>query len=465
MISSSAKAAITCLFLLLQTSAFPQKVSERLAAAFKAFQADPQLRNGMASFYVLDASTGQVVYEQNGSVGLAPASTVKVITSATAYELLGKNFRYETSFAIRKGGEGAALVLVPSGDPTLGSWRWSHTKEEAVLTKIAAAMQATGVKVFNEVLVANDGWNEETIPDGWIWQDVGNYYGAGAAKLNWRENQFDVVLRSGKQVGEAVSVVRTVPALHGYTLQSEVRAAAAGTGDKAYIYFPLQAGAATIRGTIPVNQSAFTISGAMPAPAQQLVGALAQKLQLQGVTMPARATIAPTLMMQPATLTTVHKVVSPPLDSLIYWFNRRSINLYGEALLKTIVYKSTGSANPDQGLHLLRNFWKQRGIPETELNMVDGSGLSPLNRVTTHAQVKVLQYARKQPWFSGFYESLPSINGLKMKSGTIRDVKAFCGYHKSKDGKEYIFAFLVNNYNGTQASITQKMYQVLNELK
>ena len=52
-----------------------------------------------------------------------------------------------------------------------------------------------------------------------------------------------------------------------------------------------------------------------------------------------------------------------------------------------------------------------------------------------------------------------------MKSGTISDVKAFCGYHKAKNGSEYIFSFLVNNYNGKASALVDKMYKVLDVLK
>ena len=54
---------------------------------------------------------------------------------------------------------------------------------------------------------------------------------------------------------------------------------------------------------------------------------------------------------------------------------------------------------------------------------------------------------------------------MTMKSGTIKDVKGFCGYHKAKDGKEYIFSFLVNNYNGLPSGLVNKMYKVLDVLK
>ncbi|HNR17169.1 MAG TPA: D-alanyl-D-alanine carboxypeptidase/D-alanyl-D-alanine-endopeptidase, partial [Chitinophagaceae bacterium] len=89
----------------------------------------------------------------------------------------------------------------------------------------------------------------------------------------------------------------------------------------------------------------------------------------------------------------------------------------------------------------------------------------PLNRVTTHAQVEILKYAKTKDWFPYFYKSLPEYNGMAMKSGTISDVKGFCGYHKAKDGKEYIFSFLVNNYSGKTSWVVSKMYKVLDELK
>jgi D-alanyl-D-alanine carboxypeptidase/D-alanyl-D-alanine-endopeptidase (penicillin-binding protein 4) len=54
---------------------------------------------------------------------------------------------------------------------------------------------------------------------------------------------------------------------------------------------------------------------------------------------------------------------------------------------------------------------------------------------------------------------------MKIKSGTINGVKGFCGYHTAKDGKEYIFSFLVNNYNGSASALVQKMYKVLDVLK
>jgi len=153
------------------------------------------------------------------------------------------------------------------------------------------------------------------------------------------------------------------------------------------------------------------------------------------------------------------------LDSIIYWFLQKSINLYGEALIKTFAYEKRGFGATDSGVVIVKDFWKQKGLDENELNIYDGSGLSPLNRVTTHAQVEILKYAKQRPWFPYFFNALPEYNNMKMKSGSISDVKGFCGYHTSGDGTQYIFSFLINNYSGSSSALVNKMYKVLDVLK
>jgi D-alanyl-D-alanine carboxypeptidase/D-alanyl-D-alanine-endopeptidase (penicillin-binding protein 4) len=146
--------------LLVPAGAWSQTVSAKLAAAYHIFQDDPQLRNAVSSLYVQDAKTGRVVFDKNGLVGLAPASTMKVITSISAYELLGRNFRYETKFARQQNQQQTALVILPGGDPTLGSWRWRATREEAVLHNLTQAIQKAGITAFSAVYVDNQGWEE-----------------------------------------------------------------------------------------------------------------------------------------------------------------------------------------------------------------------------------------------------------------------------------------------------------------
>ena len=98
------------------------------------------------------------------------------------------------------------------------------------------------------------------------------------------------------------------------------------------------------------------------------------------------------------------------------------------------------------------------------INFADGSGLSPQNYVSARAEVQALIYSKKQPWFSQFFEGFPTQgNGMKMKSGTMKDTKSFAGYQTSRDGKKYVFAIIINNYQGN--NISDALYQVLNNLK
>jgi D-alanyl-D-alanine carboxypeptidase/D-alanyl-D-alanine-endopeptidase (penicillin-binding protein 4) len=435
-------------------TALGQPAAERVASAFARFESDSQLRSATSSLYVIDGRTGAVIFDQNSTVGLATASTLKIVTAASAYEMLGPDFRYETKIGtIGKKGN-SSLYLKPSGDPSLGSWRWRSTSDSALLNKFNSAWKQAGARP-TQLVIDNRGWEGERVPDGWSWQDIGNYYGAGASGFNWRENQFDILLKSGSSVGSPVTIAGTRPRLYTVKMRSVATSAARGTGDRSYVYYPLGSDSGLVRGTIPVGEAGFVISAALPQPEREFAALLG---------LPSTPS---TKGREPVAgdTTILYTHVSPPLDSLVFWFLRRSINLYGEAFAKTIGYQKSGKGTTDEGTSLMQMFWKEKGIDPVELKMEDGSGLSPLNRVTTHAQVQVLRYAQTRPWFGGYFAGFPEYNGMKMKSGTINGVKGFCGYQVSKDGIPYIFSFLVNNYNGSAGSLVQKMYAVLDQLK
>jgi serine-type D-Ala-D-Ala carboxypeptidase/endopeptidase (penicillin-binding protein 4) len=90
------KRIFSILFIFFPTIIFAQSITQKLQTAFTQFEKDPQLAYSISSLYVIDAKTGKVVFEKNARVGLAPASTQKIITSVTAFELLKKDFKYKT---------------------------------------------------------------------------------------------------------------------------------------------------------------------------------------------------------------------------------------------------------------------------------------------------------------------------------------------------------------------------------
>lgn len=456
------------------TGSFAQTVNQKLQKAFQQFENNGQLKYAMSSLYVIDAKTGKIVFDKNSRIGLAPASTQKIITSVTAFELLGKSYKYKTEFHFTKdlhlGSE--AFYIAGSGDPTFGSWRYKSTTDSVILKNVFGALKSKADKKI-ENLIVNDDLNDT--PGGWVWEDIGNYYGAASHNLNWRENQYDLLFKSGKP-GHQSEIIRTSPEISNVVINNQVISGPVGSGDNAYIYPGVNNDTILVKGTIPPDRNNFSISGAMPDPTAVFLEAMVDYFSDKSRYFPIKISkvirrpyfgnISDQLNgMGASGSQNIYTHYSPPLDSIIYWFLKKSINLYGESLIKTFNINKSGSGIRDTGIAYLKRFWVAKGIDEDELNIYDGSGLSPLNRVTTHAQVEILRYARGKSWYSSFYDALPEFNNMKMKSGTITDVKGFCGYHKAKDGKEYIFSFLVNNYNGSSSALVNKMYKVLDVLK
>jgi serine-type D-Ala-D-Ala carboxypeptidase/endopeptidase (penicillin-binding protein 4) len=455
-----------------------QTVPQRLETAFKQLQADSQLRHAIGAISVIDVKTGKLVFEKNAQVGLAPASTQKIFTSIAAFDLLGKDFRYKTDIgysgnindSLLKGN----LYVIGSGDPTLGSDRWASTNCKELLLKMVGAIKKAGIKEINgDIICGNNNFTSQSIPSGWVWEDIGSYYGAGAYPFNWMENKFDITLSSETRVNSKVTLENIAPPGFATQVLSELKTDKKGTGDNAYIFPSIDPRSyILLKGTIPVDEKNFKISGAITNPSYAFTTMLANYFPSKSIgwTPPNEGWTSrpPNFVDQ---LPAIKKeniflsVFSPTLDSINYYFLRKSINLFGEAFIKTIALEKSGYASTEKGVDLVKEFWTLQGIEKSALNMLDGSGLSPQNRVTADAMTKALLYAKSKNWFASFYNGLPDYNGMKIKSGSIGGVRAYAGYHTAKDGKEYAVAIIVNNFDGSAGTLTKKIFKVLDVLK
>lgn len=451
-----------------------QSITERIKTAMSNMEKSDQFAHASIGLYIVDSKTGQVIFDKNSQLGLAPASTQKVVTSAAAYELLGKDFVYQSTLGytgyIKNGVLNGRLIFTGSGDPTLGSWRWKQTSEVSFKEKLLAAFKAQKIDSINGDLVIDEGKLEsQSTPNGWTWDDIGNYYGAGLWGVNWHENQYDLFLKPGAKEGDPVEILSTDPILNNIQFINELKTGKAGSGDNSIIYLPEDGTVAVIRGTVPAAVNKFKVSGAVPNGPDQLALILKKILKTAGVNVSGQSLTKRSMALNGKELeysgTALADFISPPLDSINYWFLRESVNLFGEALVKTIALKKNGSGTTSDGLDLIKELWKSKGIDNAALKIKDGSGLSPANRVTANALVSIMQYAAKQPWFSSFYNSLPLQNNIKMKSGYIGGVRSYTGYIKSKTGEEYTFAFIINNFDGSPGSVREKMWKLLDLLK
>ncbi len=444
----------------------------KIEQAYQNLVNDEQAKYAMTSLCILDAQTGNVIFAKNENVGMATASTLKTITSATALSVLGKDFRYQTTLAytgkISNGILQGDLIIIGSGDPTLGSWRYEQTKENAILNQWILAIRNAGIKKIEGAVIGDDSlWGTQTMPEGWIWQDMGNYYGAGNSALAWRENQFDIHLKPGSSTGSEVKVEEFVPVMPYIKVVNELKTGGAGSGDNAYAFLPPFANLAYLRGTWGMGISKAGISLALPDPAYDAAYRLQDTLSRLNIPTAKETTTARRLSLEGKTMPSITKTLvtinSPTLTEIVYWFNKKSVNLYGEQLLRTIAWKLGKTPSTRNGASAVINFWSNKGIDKNALNILDGSGLSPGTRVTTAAMAAVLFQAQKEDWFAGYYNSFPENNGMKLKSGSINDVSAYAGYYTDSKGNKYIAVININNYNGS--GISKKLFKVLDALK
>lgn len=456
------------LSVLLDFPAFSQ--SRSLTVAMEKLAADEQFANASIALSVREAETGMEVYQLNGNLGVNPASSQKVVTSASAFQLLGKEFRFNTRLALAdmQGGKGQMLVVTGGGDPTLGSDRWKYTRAEQVFSTILNMLKQNNVKELpGGIYIGNPKFSYQPLPHGWIWEDIGNYFGAGAWGFNWKENVFEIDMVPGKDEGDPVTVTATRPAWMMETITSFVTTGERGSGDKSLVFSAPYQQNIFITGSVPAG-SPITISGSLPDPAASFGRELSEFLQRAGIICGEVQTLGEAIRKGKVPSIENSKQLadlrSPPLDSMNYWFMNKSINLYGEAFVKMIALQQNKEASTTNGIDIVREFWKEKGIAPGELKIGDGSGLSPTNRVTSNGLVKVMEYAQTRPWFNSFYAGIPTMNNMKLKSGYMQGVRSYTGIITSRGGKKYLVAFVINNFHGSPAAVRQKMWKVLDEL-
>ncbi|WP_288457828.1 D-alanyl-D-alanine carboxypeptidase/D-alanyl-D-alanine-endopeptidase [uncultured Chryseobacterium sp.] len=449
------------IFLLSTQIIFAQNITQKLDEATKNLMNSSGAISSNLSFYVSDEN-GNFIYEYQGNKGLSTASTQKIFTAGAALEILGKNYTYKTTSSysgnISGGNLNGNLFISSTGDPTLGSWRYEAYKPEVFKQKLIDAIKKSGIKKISGDLVIDDSYfDHQTIPGGWPWNDLGNYYGAGVWGINWRENQFDININGNEFKSFSYP-------LEGVNWLNDLKVG--GSSDQSLIFTAPHSDVALINGTLPAKT--VTVSGSVPNPPLQLGAEVKQWLKDSGIDFSGKVVTNSQLeiegkkALQAPKNNIILTYESPTLDKIIYWFLRKSINFYGETLIKTLGKEKKGDPSFKSGVAYLKEFWKSKGINPNMINFADGSGLSPQNYVAAKAEVQALLYARKQPWFESYYDGFPTHdNGMKMKSGTMSDTKSYAGYHTSKDGKKYVFSIIINNYEGSGSTELQKILNVL----
>lgn len=425
----------------------------------------------------VDVKSGEVLIVHNPSLTMIPASIQKLLVTATALEILSPEYTFTTTLDYsgkidENGTLNGDLSITGGGDPTLGSSNFTGHYSD-IMERFAIAIKTAGIKKVEGKIIGDASiFGEIMIPDTWIWEDIGNYYGATATGLNIYDNSFDITFTTKKMAGTPATITGISPEIPGLEFENHV-VAADNNRDNAYIYGTYLSGKRIIRGTIPANRSSFTIKGAIPDPAYLAAHQLTEKLKAIGIVVTGNPASV-NLHEYPKKGTTLLEINSPTLAEIVQVTNTKSFNLYAETLLLHL--------SPDENaLHFVRSFWEEKGMPVSGMYLEDGSGLSRVNGMTANQMIFLLQFMANQSEFGAeFRASLPvsGVSGnlvnfgkdsaleknLAAKSGSMSRVLNYAGYLTTTTGREVTFVVMVNNYDGSPSEVRTLISQLMIDL-
>jgi len=142
------------------------------------------------------------------------------------------------------------------------------------------------------------------------------------------------------------------------------------------------------------------------------------------------------------------------------------------------VFRNSGTTAA--GIDVLYKFLEDAGISKTGIFLEDGSGMSPMNAITSQGLAGILLFMRNRSAnFTGFYNSLPDAgkegtlktsfknpafySNLKAKSGSMTRVRSYAGYFKASSGNEMAFSLIINNFSGPSRRIISGIEDIILE--
>src|SRR5712664_11894 len=425
---------------------------------------------------IVDADSGETLYEQNADKYFVPASNMKLFTTALALAKLGPDFRFhttlETSGAISKEGVlGRDLVLVGRGDPNLSNRKFPYElkeefdgPQEKALAELADAAAAKGVKEISGDVVGDDSYfPRERYPNGWEIDDMVWEYGAAISAIVVDDNTVALMLTPGEQAGNPVQGTVT-PATPDFTVENDVVTSAADVKPDLTLTREPGANIVVVKGSLPAKSAPRKLVLAIEEPAQHAAATLKRLMEERGVKVVGVARARhdhAELGGDPAVLA---EHVSVPLGDAVKLINKISQNLHTEMLLRTAARQNAVWATPDELMKVPADFYAAAGIAPGDVIQADASGLSRHDLVTPRAIVTLLGFAQKQSWFGPYSASLPvaGVDGtledrmkntpaagrIHAKTGSVEHVRTISGFAETLSGRRLIFSFLSNNQGG-----------------
>ncbi len=441
--------------------------------ALNKFVKSENLKHAGIGIKITDLETGNTVCKYNENLSLIPASALKLLTTASALEILGEKFVYTTKlYAVGKIDElgvlSGFLYIEGTGDPSLGSNYFDDDKE-AFLKEWLSVLKNQGIKeITGGILVFDNPECYESVSSKWIMEDIGNYFTPEIYPLSVFDNTYSLYLKSGV-AGTTPEIIRTDPEV-GLIFKNYIKSAS-NNQDSTYIRGFSPSAERFLYGTIPSHREEFVIKGSIPNPPVFFAEYLKKYLNNNGIKIKGETLDIQYEVNQEDKLLNI--TYSKKLQDIIKVTNFRSNNHFAESLFYTI---GKEKMKPDDCAYIpslssdyICKFWKEKGLDISGIFIYDGCGLSPSNAISASSLTDLLVYMDKQSKNSKiFRQSLPEAgkegtvrNFLKtknpgiiahVKSGSISRVQSYSGYIE-KNKKTYAFTIIINNFEGNRATL------------
>ena len=466
----SATVLLSCFLCLLRLPGEESPVASAagLGATVEKLIDIPELAKVRVGVQVVRLGDGEVVCAREADQLFVVASNNKLIVSAAALHVLGKDFRFKTLVWTdgRLSDDGTLngnIIVRGGGDPNL-SGRF-HDRATSLFEDWTEELRKKGCRRIKGAILADDSAfdREWTNPD-WPKDQLTHWYCAPSSALSFNDNCIDVTVRPGRTVGAALVVVTSPKTSY---VKLKVTGKTGGAKTRSAVWFSRRPGSnsLTIGGKHPFGGAAYTNFATVHNPALGAVHVLREVLIAGGIEVTGEADVWDGPALDPKKGGRLIAAPSSALLGTLQVMNKRSQNFYAEQVLKALGLEAGGKGTTKNGLDAVAGVLAQAGVPTGEYHMVDGSGMSRGNRFSPSQVVKVLSWMHAGDYGETFRSTLavggedgtladrftsPGLKGRVLaKSGYLRGASALSGYLVSKTGSDYAFSILMNGFKGT----------------
>ena len=474
-----------------RVAVIPARTLQELQAKISQVLAKPELSSATVGVKVVSLDTGHVLFEENATKLLRPASNMKLYTVAAALDRLSPDYKFSTSVyaATRPDSAGVVhgdLTIYGRGDPSIAA-RFNNGDYFKAIDELAARILAAGVKRVEGDIVGDESYFVgPKYGAGWNWEDLTWYYGAEITPLTVNDNALDLFIKPGSAVGQP-ALITTGPPDPLLTIVNKVITSAKGARREISIHRGLGENSITITGTIPLEDRGYTGGIGISHPGLLFVYLLRTSLAQKGVVITGKSRTTGEIS-QPPSLTDVPvafitgtpspfqneiaSLQSPPFSIIAAQTLKPSQNLYTELILRTLgkvtpppattTTPNLAQTSEELGIEAVKAFLKTVGIRPEALNLDDGSGLSRNDMITAEASVQLLTFMSKHRYANVFRDALPiggvdgtlrnrfrgtpAENNVRAKTGSLSSAASLGGYVTTAAGEKLAFSIMVNNY-------------------